>query len=220
MYIEQIFRTLQELEELLKLIEKSSPDVPDILYKLAVEKAEAVTEKVKGLPCVDKGTPEDKMNSGNDSEDVIVNTCACGGEKHMETKKTETSATRSDKEDYQKADPVSEQDILTVEQNSLDFVIPDSSEESCQKTGDLKAVEKVRELKDIRKLMSLNDKFRFKRELFVNSDEVMNSTLEALNEISSFEESVAFLQDQFGWDIENNETAAEFFNILEKRFSN
>ena len=47
MYMEQIFRTLQELEELLKLIDKSSPEVPDILYKLAVEKAEAVTEKVK-----------------------------------------------------------------------------------------------------------------------------------------------------------------------------
>lgn len=81
MYMEQIFRTLQELEELLKLIDKSSPEVPDILYKLAVEKAEAVTEKVKGLPSVNSGIPEDKMVSGNDSEDVIVDTCACGGEK-------------------------------------------------------------------------------------------------------------------------------------------
>ena len=68
MYMEQIFRTLQELEELLKLIDKSSPEVPDILYKLAVEKAEAVTEKVKGLPSVNSGIPEDKMVSGNDSE--------------------------------------------------------------------------------------------------------------------------------------------------------
>ena len=97
MYMEQIFRTLQELEELLKLIDKSSPEVPDILYKLAVEKAEAVTEKVKGLPSVNSGIPEDKMISGNnDSEDVIVNTCACSGEKRMKTEEPETSATRSD----------------------------------------------------------------------------------------------------------------------------
>ena len=45
-----------------------------------------------------------------------------------------------------------------------------------------------------------------------DSDEVMNNTLEALNGISSVEESVRFLfQDQFGWDIENNEPAVETF---------
>ena len=66
MYMEQIFRTLQELEEIVETSsDKSSPEVPDILYKLAVEKAEAVTEKVKGLPSVNSGIPEDKMVSGN-----------------------------------------------------------------------------------------------------------------------------------------------------------
>ena len=220
MYMEQIFRTLQELEELLKLIDKSSPEVPDILYKLAVEKAEAVTEKVKGLPSVNSGIPEDKMVSGNDSEDVIVDTCACGGEKRMKTEEPETSATRSDEKSFQEKKDDLVQDSLMMEQNSLDFVVTGGMEESCPESENLSVVEKERELKDIPKLMSLNDKFRFRRELFVNSDEVMNNTLEALNEISSFEESVAFLQDQFGWDIENNEPAVEFFNILEKRFTN
>ena len=221
MYMEQIFRTLQVLEELLKLIDKSSPEVPDILYKLAVEKAEAVTEKVKDLPSVNSGIPEDKMISGNnDSEDVIVDTCACSGEKRMKTEEPETSATRSDEKSFQEKKDDLVQDSLMMEQNSLDFVVTGGMEESCPESENLSAVEKERELKDIRKLMSLNDKFRFRRELFVNSDEVMNNTLEALNEISSFEESVAFLQDQFGWDIENNEPAVEFFNILEKRFTN
>ena len=220
MYMEQIFRTLRELEELLKLIDKSSPEVPDILYKLAVEKAEAITEKVKGLPCDNFGTPGDRMGSGNDSEDVIVNTCACGGEEHMETKIPETSATRFDEENLQENDSEPEHDVLMVEQNSLDFVDSGSLGDDCSKFGDPGAVEKEKEWKDIRKLMSLNDKFRFKRELFVNSDEVMNNTFDALNEIFSFEESVAFLQDQFGWDIETNEPAAEFYNILEKRFTN
>ncbi len=117
MYMEQIFRTLQELEELLKLIDKSSPEVPDILYKLAVEKAEAVTEKVKGLPSVNSGIPEDKMVSGNDSEDVIVDTCACGGEKRMETEEPETSATRSDEKSFQEKKVELVQDSLMMEQN-------------------------------------------------------------------------------------------------------
>ena len=85
MYMEQIFRTLQELEELLKLIDKSSPEVPDILYKLAVEKAEAVTEKVKVLRCVNSCIPVHKMVSGNDCEDVFFDTCACGGDKGIKT---------------------------------------------------------------------------------------------------------------------------------------
>lgn len=219
MRMEQIFRTLQELEELLKLIDKSSPEVPDILYKLAVEKAEAVTESVKGLPLVDSGIPEDKVLSGNDSEDVIDDTCACGG-KECIVEAPETSATRLEEENSQEEVSESLEVLLSAEQNSLDFVVKDELEESCPKFGNPGAGDRECVLKDVRKLMSLNDKFRFKRELFVNSDEVMNNTLEALNEISSFEESVAFLQDQFGWDIENNEPAAEFFEVVEKRFAN
>lgn len=41
--------------------------------------------------------------------------------------------------------------------------------ESCPESENLSVVEKERELKDIRKLMSLNDKFRFRRELFVTA---------------------------------------------------
>ncbi|WP_455496878.1 hypothetical protein [Coprobacter sp.] len=218
--MEQIFRTLQELEELLKLIDKSSPDVPDILYKLAVEKAEAVTVGVKGLPFVNSGIPEDKVFSGDDCEDVIDDICTDGGKECISVEKPEASATRSEEENFQEKVPESSEILLMAEQNSLDFVVKDGIEESCLKPGSPSAVDKEKELKDIRRLMSLNDKFRFKRELFVNSDEVMNNTLEALNEIFSFEESVAFLQDQFGWDIENNEPAAEFFEVVEKRFTN
>lgn len=219
MRMEQIFRTLQELEELLKLIDKSSPEVPDILYKLAVEKAEAVTVSVKGLPFMSSGIPEDKVFSGDDSEDVIDDTCACGG-KECIVEEPETSATRLEEENFQEKVPESSEDLLVTEQNTLDFVLKEELDGSYVEFRNLSAVDNEIELKDIRKLMSLNDKFRFKRELFVNSDEVMNNTLEALNEILSFEESVAFLQDQFGWDIETNEPAAEFLNVIEKRFNN
>lgn len=112
----------------------------------------------------------------------------------MDTKEPETSATRSDGKNFQEEKIELVQDSLMEEQNSLDFVVTGGMEESCPESENLSAVENVRELKDIRKLMSLNDKFRFKRELFVNSDEVMNNTLEALNEISSFEESSLFFR--------------------------
>lgn len=40
--------------------------------------------------------------------------------------------------------------------------------------------------------MTLNDRFRFRRELFLNSDEVMNSAIDALGEIGTFADAETF----------------------------
>ena len=69
------------------------------------------------------------MVSGNDSEDVIVDTCACGGEKRMKTEEPETSATRSDEKSFQEKKDDLVQDSLMMEQNSLDFVVTGGMEE-------------------------------------------------------------------------------------------
>ncbi|MDR2968890.1 MAG: hypothetical protein LBV32_04715 [Tannerellaceae bacterium] len=72
-------------------------------------------------------------------------------------------------------------------------------------------------LSDFRKAFSLNDRFRFRRELFGGNEERMNTTISALNELHSYEESVAFLHNELQWNVED-EAVADFLKFIEKRF--
>lgn len=72
-------------------------------------------------------------------------------------------------------------------------------------------------LSDFRKAFSLNDRFRFRRELFGGNEEKMNKAISDLNDIHSYEESVTYLNNELKWNIED-EAVADFIKLLEKRF--
>lgn len=72
----------------------------------------------------------------------------------------------------------------------------------------------VPKLEDIRKGISLSDRFLFQRELFGGNGELMNKTIEKINGLSSLAEAEQYIA-QFGWDKESN--AYELFSNLLKR---
>lgn len=70
---------------------------------------------------------------------------------------------------------------------------------------------------DIRKAISLGDRFLFVRELFGNSGEELQKAIEALNTLASFEEALAWTESHYNWDKETK--AYELFvNVLRRRF--
>lgn len=75
-----------------------------------------------------------------------------------------------------------------------------------------------RNLSDFRKAFSLNDRFRFRRELFGGSEDRMNSAINELNKLSSLEESLSYLKNDLNWNTEEA-PVADFIKLLEKRFS-
>lgn len=72
-------------------------------------------------------------------------------------------------------------------------------------------------LSDFRKAFSLNDRFRFRRELFGGDEARMNKAISDLNEIHSYEESVTYLNNELKWNVEDA-AVADFMKLLEKRF--
>ncbi len=78
------------------------------------------------------------------------------------------------------------------------------------------AMEKQK-LSDLRKAFSLNDRFRYRRELFGGSEEVMNRVITALNNKVSYKESMLFLEEKLHWDF-TNPTVKDFIKVLEIRF--
>lgn len=73
-------------------------------------------------------------------------------------------------------------------------------------------------LSDFRKAFSLNDRFRFRRELFGGSEELMNQVIADLNEIKSYEASVAYIHKVIQGSGEES-AVADFLQLIEKRFA-
>ncbi len=71
---------------------------------------------------------------------------------------------------------------------------------------------------DIRKMLTLNDKFLFRRELFNGSDAELNDTLDLIASMDSLHEAEEYLYDDLQLDPEN-ESVRDFMNILTTYFS-
>ena len=78
------------------------------------------------------------------------------------------------------------------------------------------AIERTK-LTDLRKAFTLNDRFRFCRELFDRDEARMNDTLSALNEAHSYSGSLDLLRARVQWDFDG-ETATDFLKFIERRF--
>ena len=73
-------------------------------------------------------------------------------------------------------------------------------------------------VEDIRQAISLGDRFLFQRELFAGNGELMQKTLDEINNLSSLNEAMDYVLDNFDWDKES--TAVQLFeNVLKRRFS-
>jgi hypothetical protein len=70
---------------------------------------------------------------------------------------------------------------------------------------------------DLKKMITLNDRFLFCRELFANNENLMNQVLKELNTEESFDASVDYLQKRFEWDFDDK-NVTDFLAILKKRF--
>ena len=94
--------------------------------------------------------------------------------------------------------------------------IKDSSSKDAQHPSINDAIEK-KKLSDLRKAFSLNDRFRYRKELFGGSEDAMNKVINILNNRQSFNECVQFLEHKLHWDF-NDPTVKDFVKILEIRF--
>jgi hypothetical protein len=71
---------------------------------------------------------------------------------------------------------------------------------------------------DLKKSLSLNDRFRFQRDIFAGNAYLMEETLDYLSDLHSLDESIGYLNAHFYMNWED-ESVVAFREILEKRFS-
>ena len=77
--------------------------------------------------------------------------------------------------------------------------------------------ERIKTAGDLRRSISLNDSFRFSRELFGGSMEQMNNVLHQIGEMSSLDAALVFLSSKIKVD-EENEAMNDFVELIRKHF--
>lgn len=75
----------------------------------------------------------------------------------------------------------------------------------------------ARQAKELRKALSLNDRFRFRRELFGNSDVNMNDTLNLIDTMSDYNEVLEYLVQDLNWSTDEL-VVQEFLQLVERHF--
>lgn len=78
--------------------------------------------------------------------------------------------------------------------------------------------ESIKLTESLRRAISLNDSFRFSRELFGGDVELMNRVLEQLSVMSSYKTALAFLSSKVNLN-EENEALNDFLELMKKYFN-
>ncbi len=71
--------------------------------------------------------------------------------------------------------------------------------------------------KELRKALSFNERFRYRRELFGNKDVEMNNTLNLIDAMSDYAEACEYLLQDLGWSAEEP-VVQEFLELVERHF--
>lgn len=85
------------------------------------------------------------------------------------------------------------------------------------KSADLSSSIGLKPISDIKSSIPLGERFLFTRTLFSGSGALFESTVAALNGMSSMEEAEGYIRANFNWDMESS-TVANFMNIVRRRY--
>lgn len=72
--------------------------------------------------------------------------------------------------------------------------------------------------RNLRKAFSLNDKFRFRRELFSNSESEMTEAINTIEAMSSVDEALDYFYNDLNWD-KSSQEVKDFIEIITHHFS-
>lgn len=73
-------------------------------------------------------------------------------------------------------------------------------------------------VESIKTSIGINDRYQYIRELFNGSAETFTTAVEELDQLSTIQEAVTYLQQNYSW--KKNDTSLKFVNLVKRRFPN
>lgn len=238
--IRKMIAEAYELEGLLLLADNRGADTPEYVFTAIGEKLDRL-QMLLGEREGDEGeeTQEDACMVENDVADAVSEEPEPEPEEDVaEVTAEQVADGEYDNEqvpmvelvldDEPTAEPTAEPDAETpnVADETEDVEAEDNIEEETEaneKASDdsepLRLDEKLQRSrsKDLKSAFSLNDTFRFRRELFGNSAAEMTDALHMVEAMHSFDEAEDYFYGDLGWDRESDDVK-EFMAIIKNHF--
>ncbi|MCM1337111.1 MAG: hypothetical protein NC187_01575 [Candidatus Amulumruptor caecigallinarius] len=242
-----LFDLTLEIEGLLALIRRREDFTAPEVYALLLDKVAALAEGVGEL-CPDTTTPARKETSSaaltreqkfletvpslpglwDDGEDAAE---AEMEQEVSEAERDEPAACRSEEAGkeiaqavlYETEEDADETPSMVAEEEApapeTEQIAPADEKPAAQPEQHPKEERRTKHAPgDLRRAFTVNDKFRFRRELFGNSDTEFTDTLNLVEAMTSYEEAEDYFITDLGWDREMPEVA-EFLVVIEKYFA-
>ncbi len=217
--IEELITINYELEGLLYLALHRGDDTPTKVWDLIREKIESLKSGIITDNCNADAAEECSTPVVVDeiiTEEVIP-------EKTTEETVIEDTVTEEVTDDESTDEP--EEMPIVVKASSSNVATQDELSDETKRpvtepTAELRLDEKLARQNSVnlRKAFSLNDRFRFKRELFGNSDERMNEALDRVEAMHSVEEAHNYFYDTLHLD-KKSPDVIDFMEIVEHHLS-
>lgn len=229
-----------EIEGLLALlIQRKDSDIPEELFQLIEEKAETLYMEVGELrtslqlqPIIED-TPKKNIEPTINSDEINESESTCDIEANIEIAdievdysdlndskiveiEEESQSTQNHQYQYENENKESTDElILSLEANNNDQIIEKVDDSLSQTIDEPKSVDVINDNSSVsfQIKLSLNDTYRFRRELFNFSDEEMKEALDALSEMTSKEEVEDFFYNDLCWE-PDDEVVREFMSMI------
>ena len=244
--IKSMLREVLELEGLLMVADSRGDETPDAVFTLIKEKIEQLREYTSCLPDVAVDEQFDEQELVVEPEDEPEYVLEAEPEEEIELEiEPEIEAEpeievepepeleekiEAEPEPEVEAEPEIEEEPEPEPEEELEpEIVPEieaEPEPEIIKNVDETAPEAIITLdeafirnkaKDLKCAFSLNDTFRFRRELFGNSAADMNDAIDLVNAMNSYEEAEDYFINDLGWDAESDEVG-EFMEIIRNHF--
>ena len=195
---------IQDIKNDLNSIKKQ---VEVTLAKLAVLESMIELDKQLGVSVAEPvEAPDEEL--GVRSEELGIKESA------QECRDNACIVRESEPEQEPEQEPESE---IELEEELKEEITPNSSLLTPNSEESTPISEAPAELRNLMSVIGLNDRFRFRHDLFSDSNDLFKETIEILNAIENFDKAVDYLQEKFNWD-EEDATVVYFYDIIKPKF--
>lgn len=229
--LKEILNSLYEAEGLVELaLRRSDAKVRERIVSLAVGKCFATADLAASLsqaqPTVAESQTEPEQETEPEESEpamsVFVNEVlpAMPEVSADEVQEEAVAETAPDAVEPQPADtpesaPVEPEETASAPEEMAQDALPEEAECDEETADEVVTPELGIVRKPLFKYMTINDKFRFRRELFSNSDPVFREALSLIETMESMEEVNDYFFNDLQWDPESDEVK-EFSTLVER----
>lgn len=205
-----LLNTCLEIEGLLCLIARRGDSIPDNVANLLLEKSgqlhDNIARMVESSTLIDDAEEQQELKVTEAVEETYVSL-----DSEADSEAVAESANCEEEADAHEGEPVA-----TVEEPIAEPVEEVKKEPVAEKHDTLKQVRPVRN-DTVAIELTVGDKFRFRRELFGNSDVDLAEALQIASQMTSVEDLEDYFYNDLCFDPEN-EVVKDFIRVVASRF--